>query len=104
MAILRRFLRCQVTPPLGYEHCTQGFTARFRTLFASRCLCGRGAIWSDISAECPREVHVKGDYGNLSLLLRILFGRELRDTMTQYESDLEETSVAFPDTRVTSRR
>lgn len=75
------FLRCQV-PPLGYAYCTQGFTAGFRTLFASRCLCGRGAIWADISAECPRQVHVKGDYGNLSLLLRVLFARELRDTMT----------------------
>jgi len=48
-------------------------------LFASRRLCGRGTIWSDISVECPREVHVKGDYGNLSLFLRILFGHELRD-------------------------
>lgn len=81
MAILRRFFAMSGAP-LGCAYCTQGFTARFRTLFASRCLCGRGAIWADISAECPRQVHVKGDYGNLSLLLHVLFARELRDTMT----------------------
>jgi len=78
MAILRRFLRSGA-PLSDTSIVRRVFTARFRMLFASRRLCGRGTIWSDISVECPREVHVKGDYGNLSLFLRILFGHELRD-------------------------
>lgn len=69
MAILRRFfLRRQVPLPpplLASAYCARGFTARFRTLFASRCLCGRRAIRADISAECLREVHIKDICGNL---------------------------------------
>lgn len=66
MAILRRFLRCQV--PLLLRRIVRvyaGFYRAFKTglvvrLFASRSSCGREAIRVDISAECGARSTYKG--------------------------------------------
>lgn len=80
MAILWRFLRCQV-PPSGariVRMVLQRVLGRYlrHGAFAARERYGR------ISPRNGREVHVSGNYDNLSFLSHILFSRELRRTMT----------------------